>query len=129
MQKFLVPYQTPEGEKRGKWVVANNKWEAKRIVQAMQASDPTIEEVVEDWHVWLSPLNVDPGILPSGVELPEASECFLWFCRSATDQLLEKVLATEYRESLTDETHLPDYNAAVQDAERRGWIVRNGQRV
>jgi hypothetical protein len=129
MQKFLVAYQTPEGEKRGKWVVTNNKWEAKGIVQAMQASDPTIAAVVEDWQVWLPPPNIDPEIVPSGVELPRVSESFLWFCRSATDQLLEKVLATEYRESLTDETHLPDYNAAVQDAERRGWIVRNGQRV
>lgn len=54
----------------------------------------------------------------------EYDENFLGFCRGATDRQLENILRKEY-----EARRMKDYQAAVIEAERRGWTVIRGERA
>jgi hypothetical protein len=54
---------------------------------------------------------------------------FLLFCRNATDAQLETILAKEWEAATYSLARTADYNAAVREAERRGWTVFKGRRA
>lgn len=58
----------------------------------------------------------------------DAFEEFKGYCKQATDKQLENILEAEYKASLNSDTREQDYQAAVCEAERRGWTVLKGER-
>lgn len=58
----------------------------------------------------------------------KVSKKFADFCRTLTDLQLENVLQDEYIASRTNKKRMADYRAAKMEAERRGWVVKMGER-
>lgn len=53
---------------------------------------------------------------------------FKLYCRTLSDAQLEAVLAKEWAAGEEDDAREDDYEAAVSEAERRGWSVLCGVR-
>lgn len=66
----------------------------------------------------------------AGEDEPEPGNLsFRLFCRNATNTQLENILMREWKGADRDPDRMSDYNEAALEAERRGWTVKNGERL